>query len=506
MKIMRAKLAGIDNNKKMKKENFKILRTRKYYPFPSSWNLLVHSSHEAETICGQSFANIYFLFDNGFVSAFYPTKEWSKIGSLIVKKVIKNQDLISNIDIEQKKRGKKLKLLSHKITGILKNKKITVSEMNKFSEAIKNEWLSYNNLELCWYIGADFLKEYIMDQLGKLRGRMISDEELQLITTPAENTFSADEEIEILKAAIRVKKDGSINLIKEIRNLSDKYYWIPFGYDGPIIYNQTHYRNILDEMVSQKSLKDLEGELALLESRNKILIKKQQKIFDKYQIKNSLRRLFSDLNTMTMMADKRKEYTSYGHIAYDALLDCYAQKLKISKEKLKYLDIAEILNNLDKGSKIKQVYKQRKNYCLIGIENHRLFIDVDAKAQEFIKLIIEEKESNFVRGVIASKGAKNIIKSTVKILFTSKDLVKVEKGDIVVSPMTTPEFVFALRKASAIITDEGGITCHAAIISRELNIPCIIGTKNATKVFCDGDIIEMDANEGVAKILERPKR
>lgn len=67
--------------------------------------------------------------------------------------------------------------------------------------------------------------------------------------------------------------------------------------------------------------------------------------------------------------------------------------------------------------------------------------------------------------------------------------------------MTRPEFVPLMKKAAAIITDEGGITCHAAIVSRELNIPCIIGTRIATKVLKDGDYIEVDADNGIVKIL-----
>ena len=69
--------------------------------------------------------------------------------------------------------------------------------------------------------------------------------------------------------------------------------------------------------------------------------------------------------------------------------------------------------------------------------------------------------------------------------------------------MTRPEFVPLMRKAKAIITDEGGITCHAAIISRELKILCIIGTKTATRLLKDGDLVEVDANTGVVKILKR---
>jgi len=74
-------------------------------------------------------------------------------------------------------------------------------------------------------------------------------------------------------------------------------------------------------------------------------------------------------------------------------------------------------------------------------------------------------------------------------------------GDILVSHMTDPEIVVAMKKAGAIITDMGGITCHAAIVSRELGIPCVIGTKIATKVFKDGDEVEVDATKGVVRKL-----
>jgi pyruvate,water dikinase len=68
--------------------------------------------------------------------------------------------------------------------------------------------------------------------------------------------------------------------------------------------------------------------------------------------------------------------------------------------------------------------------------------------------------------------------------------------------MTSPDYMLAARKAAAIITDEGGITCHAAIIARELGIPCIIGTKIGTKVLHDGDLVEVNANHGWVKKIK----
>ena len=78
-----------------------------------------------------------------------------------------------------------------------------------------------------------------------------------------------------------------------------------------------------------------------------------------------------------------------------------------------------------------------------------------------------------------------------------------KKGDVLVTGMTRPHLIYAMRKASAIVTDEGGITSHAAIVSRELNIPCVIGTKTATKAFRDGDIIEVDAEKGIVRLIKR---
>lgn len=68
--------------------------------------------------------------------------------------------------------------------------------------------------------------------------------------------------------------------------------------------------------------------------------------------------------------------------------------------------------------------------------------------------------------------------------------------------MTTPDYMIAISKAEAIVTDEGGITCHAAIVSREFNIPCVVGTRNATQILNDNDIVEVDANEGVIRVVE----
>ena len=77
------------------------------------------------------------------------------------------------------------------------------------------------------------------------------------------------------------------------------------------------------------------------------------------------------------------------------------------------------------------------------------------------------------------------------------------KDIILVAGMTNPTMIPLAREAKAIVTDEGGVTCHAAIISREFKIPCVVGTRVATRVLKNGDMVEVDANEGVVRIVKR---
>lgn len=86
-----------------------------------------------------------------------------------------------------------------------------------------------------------------------------------------------------------------------------------------------------------------------------------------------------------------------------------------------------------------------------------------------------------------------------ELLLGGQDINKVKSGDILIAVMTFPNFIPAMEKAAAFVTDEGGILCYAAIVAREMKKPCMIGTKIATKIFKDGDMVEVDANLGSVK-------
>ncbi len=121
----------------------------------------------------------------------------------------------------------------------------------------------------------------------------------------------------------------------------------------------------------------------------------------------------------------------------------------------------------------------------------------------------ETKEMKLLtKGMPASPG---IAHGNVRYIADETELEKIKEGDILVTVMTTPDMVPAMRRANGIVTDEGGMTCHAAIVSRELQIPCIVGTTDATQVLLDEMAVTVDADkgrvyEGILKMKSKAKK
>lgn len=103
------------------------------------------------------------------------------------------------------------------------------------------------------------------------------------------------------------------------------------------------------------------------------------------------------------------------------------------------------------------------------------------------------RKKKLLQGVSASAGKA---KGKVKIILDLSEIGKMREGNILVTEMTNPLFVPAMEKANAVVTDVGGVTCHAAIVSRELGIPCVVGAKQATKILKDGMEVLVDGESG----------
>ncbi|RAP46868.1 MAG: phosphoenolpyruvate synthase [Methanosphaera sp. rholeuAM6] len=137
-----------------------------------------------------------------------------------------------------------------------------------------------------------------------------------------------------------------------------------------------------------------------------------------------------------------------------------------------------------------------------GIENDKVYM-LQARPITTLDNVEEVKSSDslddserviITRGLGASPG---LVSGTVKVIKELDELDKILDGDILVTTMTTPDMVPAMKRANGIVTDEGGVTCHAAIISRELGIPCVTGTGEATSVLEENTKVTIDGKKGI---------
>ena len=120
------------------------------------------------------------------------------------------------------------------------------------------------------------------------------------------------------------------------------------------------------------------------------------------------------------------------------------------------------------------------------------------RMKEIQRYWMSRMDTDRIQGATAYPGT---VRATARIMKSPDEKKEFHEGDILVTTMTDPRYLPLMKKAGAIVTDSGGLLCHAAITSRELKIPCLIGTLYATKVIKDGDMIEVDATNGVARII-----
>ena len=170
-------------------------------------------------------------------------------------------------------------------------------------------------------------------------------------------------------------------------------------------------------------------------------------------------------------------------------------KLREEKSKHQVLKDNEIIKLTEIALNLEEHY-QKPQDIEFAIENDEIFIvqtrPITTLGGE-IKTREEIKGEPILTGLAASPG---ISSGKIKIIKDLKDLGKIIEGDILVTTMTNPDMVVTMQKCSAIITDEGGLTAHAAIVSREMGIPAIVGTQEATTKLIEGEIITVDGFSG----------
>lgn len=205
---------------------------------------------------------------------------------------------------------------------------------------------------------------------------------------------------------------------------------------------------------------------------------------------------------------------SYDHLHYlvNKILQNAAKAFGVDESIFFYQTNNEVLQSLNNGSITHDVMSEaerRKQSYLYLIENNKYTLYPSTEADIRFNFLMPAEDYSDIRELRGQGAYRGQLKGVVRVFTFTGDTPELQQqmrdfqdGEVLVASQTSPILMPAILKAVAIITDEGGITAHAAIVARELKKPCIVGTKIATKALQTGDVVEIDANTGIVKILK----
>lgn len=345
---------------------------------------------------------------------------------------------------------------------------------------------------------SNYLIEYLKERCQDLNSNISAQESFQVLSTPRQKSALKRQKEGLIKVALVKDK---IKQSRLLRAHAKKYEWLEYGLQGKIL-SLDYFKEELAQIRRRGTVK-LFGEIR---KEQKNLVKRQKDIENKLKIHRQHRYLFKIVRDSIYSKAVSKDAQFYSYYASENFFKEVGRRGGLSLEQVRFLTLEETEEAVLGRQDFSKLANARMKYSLhFSDRGKTLFFDGDAakKIRKKIKFVIDKKmvpgSAEELKGNSAFQG-KAIGK--VKIINTPQEMIKMHQGNILVSHMTNPDIVPVMKMAAAIVTDLGGITCHAAIVSRELRIPCVIGTKFATKVLKDGDKVEVDADKGIVKILK----
>lgn len=432
------------------------------YPFFTSVYLLAVAEPENKYFI--SFDNFLNFFDHGQLTAFQPRKVFLRKGDKIIR------DLLSGND--------EYLVELNRIHRIVR-KEINFCLSLRQSDKVKNSSFWWPRLEMALSLCSKIIfgLDYPLDDfLKKLYSSNQDIYRAFLERTKASRQSFIDA---ATRRLVGLSKGYPDNFDKIYNIFVEEYGWLRNSYEGKFNITKSWLERYLSQIVKTKIKKNKEmGRLVELPQKYELLSK--------------------TVSQAIVFRDDKKKLFLLGVELMDRWLRAYCKENGLNFKEMRWLSMGEILsgNHLIKAKKAELLGRRLGIATPLGYDDVSLGLWKKVQKVQSSKEIIRE-----IKGLAANPG---FTRGTVKIILdVSLDSHKFNNGDILVTSMTRPEFISFMKRASAFITDEGGITCHAAIISRELGKPCIIGTKIATQILKDGDIIEVDANKGIIKIINK---
>ncbi len=352
----------------------------------------------------------------------------------------------------------------------------------------------------------DVYGEQVLPDLCKKEAPELSDVQrtdmLVTLTTPAMVSFMEEYQVERCKLILNYQ-DQLDPLTPEaraaIQELHAQYEFITVNYGGSPALQLDQLVQQIQEDATQYSTEEFETQILSIRKKIENITEQQAAIEAAHDFTQEFLDDLSIFRTFGAFIDERKETMVKTSFAIQTLLHRISAVTSVSMSALEWYTIDEIKTLLQDGSIVDSSIVQDREECSVFMTEYvdgqsELTIYTGEEAQQLID-IFNTQTSDRLHGMVASSGEQELFTGTVQVV-TNTALQEFTTGNILVTSMTRPDFVPLMKKAAAIVTDEGGITSHAAVVSRELGIPCIIGTKHATKVLQDGDTVTMNLHTG----------
>lgn len=327
-----------------------------------------------------------------------------------------------------------------------------------------------------------------------------------VFTTPTRKTIVADEREEFLKIYEKFKRElrakrVSPALKSALEVHAGKWGHLGYIYAGNVEpFGKDHYLKEMFELAETGV--DSRKLLAQEATQLRIAKQKQIELYKKLKVSALYRSLFDTAQDFALSKLVRRHAQLLNLLLlHKTLVTQIAKRLSLTRYQVQFMLQDEVREVLLSGKINRELLNQRLRHCVFYTEKGFEKIYTGNMERKLLKTV-DTKVDKTIRELAGQTAQPGYAKGMVKIIFRAKDMGKMNKGDILVSVATDPDVVPAMKKAAAIVTEQGGITSHAAIVSRELKIPCIIGTKNATQIFKTGDLVEVDANKGIVRRLK----
>ncbi len=440
---------------------------------------------------GASLRNPEFSFDNRIYDhvvldndIYSDEDDFNNLKSIMLKEIEENEDFIEEYLQKVIEDFKNMILWSETV----KKKDFSKEDDKKLLETF-NEFIE-RSLKLMGHLWPPLgPEEWILKELEKELSEYIDPKENFSQFQEVLNLLIAPEETSLLQQ----KREALLELAidsKEINKVHERFAWIN---DHGFVFDYQTLDDLKEEIKNIGD--DPQEQLRKIQLARDITKRKKQQTISKFQFNERFLKLIEYAQKLPLVRFTRIDCLIEVAYNLNKLFKELEKRLPIDEITLAYYwEIQDMLE--DKEVDVKEINKRKDGYGFILFGN--VFYNLTLAQARDVKEKIESKLllEGELKGQVASMG---YAKGRVKVLASAKEISKVEKGDILVTSMTTPDFVPAMEKAAAIVTDEGGLTCHASIVSREMETPCIVGTKVATKVLKDGDLVEVDAKNGTVK-------